>query len=374
MLYTTHAPVDLGALHHNLLAVRQLAAGREVALAVKADAYGHGAVAVAQLVQETGCADRLAVATVPEALELRRSGITLPILKLSHCFQHELFAAVQAGVTLTVVDERTIRQAEGVAAGLGVVANVHLKVDTGMRRIGAEPEDATELVRLVDTMPHLFLEGIFTHPPVSDVAEQYQWTAQELGDFRALVTAVEAERGPIPLVHAAPSGAILGHDLEGMTMVRPGIIAYGYYPDPTSPHTIELQTVMGLTSRISFLKQVEAGQSVGYGRTWTAGESSWIATIPVGYADGYSRSNSNVGHALVGGRRCPVAGRVCMDQTMIDLGPELGDVQVGNPVVLMGRQGQEQITADDLASIMGTISYEVLCRISPRVTRVYLEG
>lgn len=374
VLYATQAPVDLAALRRNLLAVRSLAGERQVLLAVKGNAYGHGAVDVALMVQRSGCADRLAVATVPEASELREAGVTLPILKLSHCFAEELPQAVRMELSLTVVDETTIRQAQAAAEAAGVTTPVHLKVDTGMRRIGAEPEEAAELVRLVDDSPNLHLEGIFTHPPVSDMADCHDWTVAELQGFRELVAGIEAERGPIELVHGAPSGVILGHDLTGMTLVRAGVMAYGYYPDASTPHTVPLEPVMSLVSRVSFIKRVDAGETVGYGRTWAPSRPSWIATVPVGYADGFSRANSNAGTMLIGGKAYPVAGRVCMDQTMVDLGPDDPTVQVGDEVVLMGAQGDERITADDLARIMGTISYEVTCLITPRVPRVYYDS
>ncbi|WP_420176681.1 alanine racemase [Luteococcus sp. OSA5] len=374
MFYATHAPVDLSAIRRNLEAVRQLAGNRQVALAVKADAYGHGAVAVAQMVQRTDVADRLAVATVPEALDLRKAGIGLPVMKLSPCFPEEVAAAVQGGVTLTVVDDDTIAAAQRAAAQAGATVAVHLKLDTGMGRIGAPPDQAVRLARLVDSSPNLELEGLFTHPPVSDMADGRDFTIQQFRCFLDAAARVADARGPVALVHGAPSGAILGHSLEGMTMVRPGIMAYGYYPDASTPRTVPLEPAMSCVSRISFVKQVSAGQTVGYGRTWTAERDTWIGTVPVGYADGYSRRNSNTGRMLVGGRSVPIAGRVCMDQTMLDLGPEGAGVRVGDEVVLLGRQGQECITADELAERMGTITYEVTCLVSGRVTRVHHGG
>ncbi|MEL4503430.1 alanine racemase [Luteococcus sp. H138] len=373
MFYATHVCVDLAAIRHNLLAVRERVGDRQVLLAVKGNAYGHGAVEVSRMVQGTGCADWLAVATVPEALELREAGITLPILKLSHCFAWELEPALRADITLTVVDRHTVEEAQRAAAELGIIARVHLKVDTGMRRIGSEPEQAMELVRRIDASPNLELQGLFTHPPVSDVTEGIDYTVAELTGFRELVGRIEAERGPIQLVHGAPSGVILGHDLTGMTMVRAGIMAYGYYPDASTPRTVELRRPLTWLSRVTFIKKVPAGETVGYGRTWAPERDSWIATVCIGYADGWSRSNSNAGRMLVGGRSYPVVGRVCMDQAMIDLGPDEPTVRVGDDVVVLGRQGEAEITADDLAAVMGTISYEVTCLITIRVPRIYFD-
>lgn len=373
VLYATHAPVDLAAIRSNLLAARRLAGGRTVLAAVKADAYGHGAVEVSRMIERTGCADWLGVATVPEAMALREAGVGLPVLKLSHCFPEELDAALAAAVTLAVVDAETIARAQQAAAARGMVADVHLKLDTGMRRIGAEPAQAMELARLVDAAPNLRLQGIFTHLPASDMADEAEVTRHQLATFRAAVARVEAERGPVELVHATPSGGTLWHSLEGMTMVRPGIMAYGYYPDPSTPRSVELRPAMSLVSRVSFVKKVPAGDSVGYGRSWVAPVDTWIATVPVGYADGFSRRNSNAGHVLVGGRRVPIVGRVCMDQLMVDLGPGQPRVCVGDEVVLMGRQGEQEITADDLAALMDTISYEVTCLVGPRVPRLHVD-
>ena len=374
MLYATHALVDLSAIHRNLEQVRRLAGDRAVLVPVKADAYGHGAVPVAQMVERTGVADWLGVASVPEALALRETGVTLPVLKLSQCFPEELEAAITGDVDLAVVDADTIAQADSAAARTGRTGHVHLKVDTGMRRIGCEPADAVALAQLVDQCPHLELRGIFTHLPVSDMdGDAYDWTVDELDRFRAVVAAVEQARGPVELVHGTASGGVLQHDLDGMTLVRPGIVTYGYYPDASTRRSIDLEPAMSVLSRVSFVKQVRAGETVGYGRSWTAPADTWIATIPVGYADGWSRKNSNAGHVLIGGRRRPVVGRVCMDQSMVDLGPDGGGVRVGDEVVVLGRQGDERITADELAGVMGTISYEVTCLFTARVVRQYVE-
>ncbi len=379
VLYATHAVVDLAAIRANLTAARHRAPGCAILVAVKADAYGHGAVEVARMVERTGCADWLGVATVPEAIVLREADITLPILKLSHCFDEELDAALAARLTLSVVDRKTICSTQAAAERAGVVAPVHLKVDTGMRRIGAEVEDAAALAELVEQCEHLELQGVFTHLPVSDMAADQEWTAAELDLFRVVVAQVEQAIGRRPeLVHATPSGGTIWHDLTGMSMVRPGIMAYGYFPDASTPREVSLVPAMQLRSRVSFVKPVAAGQSVGYGRSWVAEQDCWIATVPVGYADGYSRRNSSAGRMLVGGRSCPVVGRVCMDQTMILLG-SLADfpeppAAAGDDVVVMGRQGEQRVDADEIAALLGTISYEVTCNVAARVQRMYVDG
>lgn len=367
VLYATHARIDLDAISHNLRGIRSHVGERKVLVAVKANAYGHGAVVIAQHLERTRLADWLGVATVPEGLELRAAGVNLPILKLSHALPHEVDAAVRADLALTVVDAASI---DAVAATGVAGAIVHLKVDTGMRRIGCEPEHAVELARRIDAAG-LRLEGIFTHLPVSDSPDGVEFTQQQLARFGQLVDAVTAARGPVPLVHAANSGAILGHDLTGTNMVRPGVMAYGYYPDPECVRSIELRPAMEVRSRVSFVKQIRAGETVSYGRTWTAPSDRWIATVPVGYADGYSRALSNRGVMSIAGAAYPVAGRVCMDQTMLDLGPDPTPVRAGDEVVVMG---EGALGVEETASLLGTIPYEVTCLITSRVTRTYHGG
>ena len=381
MLHATYATVHLNALRHNLEAVRSLVGTRAILVPVKADAYGHGAVPVSRFIESEHLADWLGVATAPEAIELREAGVTLPILKMSLSFAEELPALLALpGIALTVADMATVDETEAAAAAAGKVVPVHLAVDTGMRRIGCEPDQAIAVASHIAACQHLELQGIGTHLPISDVADDDGFTAHELEIFRGVCQQIQHHREtdglpPVPLVHGANSGAVLGHQLAGDTMVRPGIMVYGYYPDATTPRPVELRPVMSLATKVTYVKRVPAGQTVGYGRTWTAGGDTWIATVPVGYADGFSRLNSNRGAMLVGGRRCPVAGRVCMDFTMLDLGPAAtAPASVGDDVVWLGSQGDQLVTADDLARIMGTISYEVLCLISARVPRIYADG
>jgi alanine racemase len=376
MLYATHLDIDLGAIRHNLRGIRTRVGDRQVLAAVKANAYGHGAVPIARLMQSERFADWLGVATVPEALELRSAGITLPILKFSPTFPEELSAALAGQVSLTVVDVATVAQAAAAAAATGTPASVQLAVDTGMRRIGCPPEQAIQLARMIDDQPGLRLEGVFTHMPVSDTADGAEYSRAELNAFRRTVADIQADRGgrglaPVPLVHAASSGGVLQHDLSGLTMVRPGLMIYGLYPDPSTPRTVDLRPALAMHSRVSFIKRIAAGDTVSYGRTWTAPVDTWIATVPVGYADGFSRLNSNRGRMLINGHSYPVVGRVCMDQTMLDLGPEDPGVAVGDVVTVIGTDGDQTIDMDEIAATMGTISYEVSCLIPARVTRHY---
>lgn len=385
MLYATHLTIDLDAVRHNARAIRQKVGDRRLLAAVKADGYGHGAVEIARLFERERLVDWLGVATVPEAMALREAGIGLPILKLSHAFPEEIPAALEAGLTLPVVDSESLSELAAASAGTdraggdGRRTRIHLAIDTGMRRIGCEPEQAVELARRIEDAG-LELEGLFTHLPVSDTPEGREFTERQLALFMRTVTAVQQDRAehglpPVPLVHGASSAAAMSHDITGLTMVRPGISLYGLYPDPSTPRTITLRPALTMTSRVSLVKRIRAGETVGYGRTWSAPTDRWIATVPVGYADGFNRLNSNRGRMLVNGRSFPVAGRVCMDQTMLDLGesPDHG-VHRGDTVTVIGSDGGETIDCDELARRAGTINYEVTSVIPPRVRRHYVDS
>jgi len=370
LLYATHARVHLGNVRDNLRAIRAaVGPQRKVLIAVKANGYGHGAVAVSRMAEETGLADWLGVATVPEALELRAAGLSLPILKLGPTFAEEMKPAVEAGITLAVCSREEGRAAADAARETGRPALVHLKVDTGMGRVGVTEDEAPELALELSALPGVELGGVFTHLPVSDAADP-AYTREQVVRFRAVARDVQEAAGRNLLVHCANSGAVLGHEAAWLDMVRPGIMIYGFRPDPATPATIPLKPGMSLLTRVTFVKRVAAGTSIGYGRTWVAPRDTWIATIPAGYADGFNRLFSNSGRALISGRSYPVVGRVCMDQTMLDLGPET-DVAVGDEAVLMGRSGAEEIRCEEWAGKLGTITYEVTCQVSPRVTRVY---
>ncbi len=374
MAATCELTVDLDAINRNLRLVARLAGGRTVLVAVKADAYGHGLVPVARSIEAAGTAQWLGVATVSEALRLRAAGVALPILKFTITLPDELPAALGAGIVFTVGDLESVTHLQEAAAAAGVVADVHLKLDTGMRRIGAEPGDAVHLARLLHAHPHTRLGGVYTHLPVSDVASGDDFTRQQFATLMAAAQDISEQVGVTTWVHAANSGAVLRHDLAGTSMVRPGIMVYGSYPDPAPPHAHALDSVARWTSRMAFIKKVAAGETVGYGRTWTAPRDTWVGTVAVGYGDGYSRQLSNRGRMLIDGRSHPIVGRVCMDQTMIDLGPEDPTVSVGDEVVLMGHSGADEITVEEIADLMGTITYEVTCLISPRVPRRHVGG
>ncbi|WP_226346192.1 alanine racemase [Agilicoccus flavus] len=372
-------------LHDNLRAIRSRV-GPDVAilLPVKADAYGHGAVEVAARAEAAGVVDRFGVATVAEGVALRRAGIRLPILKLSPAPARDVPDALRHDVTLTVAsraDVAAVAEALEQAGGPGRrdPIPVHLKVDTGMGRIGVPVADARDESGLADVarvaaavaaVPGLLLDGVFTHLAASDTPGQDAFTAGQLATFAAAVAAVEAVLDRRPAwIHAANSGGVLAHPDSWLTLVRPGIMSYGYYPDAATPRTVDVRPALEWRARVSFVKEVPATRTVGYGRTWAPERDTLVATLPVGYADGFDRHLSNRGRAEVAGRARPVVGRVCMDQLMLDLGPE-GGAAVGDEAVLLG----ETYTAADMAADLGTIPYEIVCAIGARVARVHLDG
>jgi alanine racemase len=372
MLYQTHARIHLDHIRFNIEGIRQaIGTRRKMLVAVKANAYGHGAVEISRLAEEVGM-DWLGVATVPEGIQLREAGIRLPILKFSPAFEVEMAAAIEHNLALTVCEMANVKALQTYCQSAKKKATVHLKVETGMGRIGAPIPDAPALGAFIEQhCPSLVLEGIFTHLPVSDEPDT-EFTQAQIQRFKDVVDTIhEAVGRRVDLVHCANSGAVLGHTEGWLDMVRPGIMVYGYYPDPRTPRTLPIKPGMSLHTRVSFLKKVTAGTSVSYGRTWIAPKDTWIATIPVGYADGFNRLFSNRGRVLINGCSYPIAGRVCMDQSMVDLGPTT-DVQVGDEVVLMGTSGAEEISCDEWAWMLNTITYEVTCRIDARVARLYV--
>lgn len=368
-LASSTVTVRLDHIAANLAAIRARVGDRRILVAVKADGYGHGAVEVSRQLQDAALADAFGVATVGEGVQLRQAGITLPVLKLSVARGPEVALAAENDLALVAVDEQSVLEAGAAGVAAGGDVQLHLKIDTGMRRIGCEPADAQRLAALIRATPGVRLVGVMSHLPVSDVPAGDEFTASQIARFRELAAAVEAEHGPL-LKHLANSGGILAHPDSWFDLVRPGVMAYGSYPDPGTPRTVPLLPGIEWRSRVTFVKRVRAGEAVGYGRTWTASADTWLATVGIGYGDGYSRSLSNRGRMLVNGRSCPIAGRVSMDQTMIDLGPE-PVAAVGDEVVLIGRSGDEEISVAELAALQGTITYEVTCVIGRRAVREY---
>ena len=371
MLYQTIARIHLQNIKFNIEGIRKaIGSERKILIAVKANGYGHGAVAVSRMAEKIGV-DWLGVATVPEGIQLREAGIRLPILKFSPAFPEEIEPAVLNKLTLTVCEKQNIIALEKICASLQMSVDVHLKIDTGMGRIGVSVDEAEQLAYFIESeCPHLYLDGIFTHLPVSDDGDPI-YTHDQILRFKKIVNRINDRIGrKVSVVHSSNSGAVLGHPSAWLDLVRPGIMIYGFYPGEDTPQSIPLKPGLSFITRVSFLKKVTAGTSIGYGRTWITPEDTWIATIPAGYADGFNRLFSNMGRVLIKGRSYPIVGRVCMDQSMVNLGPTT-DIEVGDEVILIGKSGQEEIPVDEWAKKLGTITYEVTCQINSRVERVY---
>lgn len=365
------AEVDLGAVAHNLAEIRRQVGEKTAVMAVvKANAYGHGLREVARALSRAGAA-WLGVAVPEEALELRELGLEQAILVLSHTPAKTMVEAIKQDIRLTVYSAHQQKDLVDAARRAGKRAKIHLKVDTGMGRLGFPPSPAgLEEMRAIAAAPEVEAEGIFTHFASAD-EEDASFTRYQLGLFREVLARLAAAGCRFRWRHAANSAALLRLPETHFNLVRPGLALYGLYPSPAVNNgCVHLRPAMSLKSRIVFLKEVPAGTGISYGRTFVTRRESRIATLPLGYADGYSRLLSNCGQVLVRGKRAPVVGRVCMDQTMIDVTDVEGAAE-GDEVVLFGRQGEAFLPVEELAAKMGTISYEVLCLVGERVPRFY---
>ncbi|HSL58605.1 MAG TPA: alanine racemase [Acidimicrobiales bacterium] len=369
---TAQALVDLDAVAANVAALARLVAPSEVCAVVKADAYGHGAVPVARAAVAAG-AGWLAVAQVGEGEALRAAGVDAPVLVLSEPAADEMRRVVAAALTPAVYTRAGIAAANAAACAAGARLGVHLKVDTGMRRVGAEPVDAPGLAALVADLPALDLDGVWTHCAVADEPE-HEFTATQLARFDAVLARLAADGHQPRIRHAANSAVALAHPAGRYDLVRCGIAVYGVAPAPALADLLALRPALSLCSTVTFTKRVPAGEGISYGLRHTTAHDTVIATVGIGYADGVRRAlGATGGEVLVRGRRLPIAGTVTMDQLMVDCGPDT-DIEVGDEVVLLGSSGDETISADEWAARLDTISYEVLCGIGPRVERRWQGG
>lgn len=365
------AEIDLAAVRANVHALRDRCEPAQLLAVVKADAYGHGAVPVARAALDAGAVG-LGVALVEEGIELREAGIEAPILVLSEPVPEAAPSVVRAALTpvvytLTGIDALAKAVADG---GMHERLPVHLKVDTGMHRVGCSTEDAIELAAQVVDRPELELAGICTHLAVADEPDN-SYTADQLARFEGVLAACRARGLPTGMVHAANTAAAIEWPTSRFDMVRVGIGCYGISPADELDDRIELQPAMSVKARVSHVKSVPAGTRLSYGLRYETERETRIATVPIGYADGVPRElPARGGSALVRGRRCAMAGTVTMDQLMLDAGDL--PVEVGDQVVLIGRQGHEEISAASWARAMGTVTYTIVCGIGPRVPRVYV--
>jgi alanine racemase len=359
------AEIDLDALADNVRLLKSQANGAALMAVVKANAYGHGAVAVARAALAAG-ADRLGVICVDEGEQLRRAGITAPILVMGHAPLEEAQRLVDLSLTPSVVSDQAALALARLASERGIEMPVHLKVDTGLNRYGLPPSEAADLGRWLRDLAGLQVEGLFTHFASADEVDK-SYTIEQ---YRLFLSVAE-QLNWVPIRHVSNTAALLDIPDMSLEMVRPGLGIYGCYPSIHVKRNLPLRPVLSLKGRLVRLTPIAPGEPVSYGRTWRASRPSLIGLVMCGYADGLPRVLSNRGSVLVRGRRAPIVGRVCMDMCMVDVS-DVPDVAVGDEVVIIGRQGEQEISADELAELCDTASYEILCGISARVPRLYL--
>jgi alanine racemase len=368
-LRPTHVSVDLAQLEANYRAIERFAAPARVMPILKANAYGHGLVPVARLLERIG-APYAGVAYLEEGLRLRQEGVRLPVLVLGGIVGEQIPRFLENDLTLTASSIDKLRAIDECAGAMKRTAVVHLKIDTGMERIGVHWYSAEKLLEASLAVKNVRVEGIFTHFAGAD-EEDLSHARLQLARFHEVLRFYEKRSLPPPIRHAASSGAILTLPGSHFDMVRPGVLFYGVYPSPHVPsEEIAVQGALRWVTRVVYFKVVMPGNGVSYGSTWTPSEQTRVITLPVGYGDGYPRALSGRAHVLVRGQRRPIVGRVCMDQVMVSLGKD-GTAYNGDEVVLLGAQDGEHITAEELAVWAGTIPHDILAGINTRVPRVY---
>lgn len=367
----TRAEINLGAIAFNLQGIRRQVAPAGIMAVVKADAYGHGALQVSRVALEEG-ASYLAVAVIDEAIALRKAGIEAPLLVFGGFSHEDARLFVDWELDATVFDRQGLALISQAARKRNRPVRVHVKADTGMGRLGVDFREAVPFIEMVRNTEGVELTGLYTHFATSDALDK-SYANLQLLRYKSLIDELESKGIRIPLKHTANSGAILDMPGSWFDLVRPGIMMYGHYPSAETTGSVEIHPAMSFKTAVIQVKQIERGQSVSYGRTLIADRPMTIATLPVGYADGYNRLLSNRGEVLIRGRRFPVAGRVCMDLIMAAAGA--GDeIRTGDEVVLFGRQGDEEISVASICELLGTIPYEVTCWVSKRVPRVYMHS
>ena len=363
------AEINLDAIAHNVrVAKASLKPGTKLCAVVKADAYGHGAVRVAQEAARNG-ADFFAVALLQEAVTLRDAGIDLPILVLGSMLPDVADLVVRYDISHAVFDEERLYALNEAALRQHTKAKIHIVIDTGMHRIGVHVKDAGKFAKLAASLPGIYIEGAFSHFATAD-ADDKDYAAYQFARFQEAMQLIEAEGVQIPIKHIANSAALTELEEYQMDMVRQGITLYGLHPAHMIDCYKNFEPVMTVKTLVSFVKKLPAGASIGYGRTFVTKRESVIATIPIGYADGVSRQLSNKGYMLINGERAPIVGKVCMDQCMLDV-TDIPDVKLGDEVVVFGGR---DLPMELVAEWAQTICYELICAVSPRVPREYVRG
>jgi len=363
----TWAEIDLNAILYNLRQIRNLVEprGAKVLAVVKDNAYGHGALEVAKAIENENIR-MFGVATVEEAIQLRQAGVKKPILIFCCILPEQAESVVYHDITQTICDMSICHALSMAARKVSKNAKVHIKVDTGMGRIGVSYDKAIELIKQVINTPNVVIDGIYTHFSSADTDEDY--TNYQIDRFNYVLSCLKKDSIHIPIKHSASSSAIINYPSSYYDMVRPGIALYGYSPFITSK--IQLEPSLSFKTRIVYIKEVPAGFSISYGRTYITEKATKVATIAVGYGHGYNRKLSNKAEVIIKGKRAKIIGTICMDQCLCDV-TDIPEAVIGDEVILIGKQGDQVITADELASKIGTISYEILCGINANVKRIY---
>ncbi|MDO5291642.1 MAG: alanine racemase [bacterium] len=371
--YRVQAKIDLDAICHNLRETKKrLVDGVKLMAIIKADGYGHGAVPIAWAADSI--VDAFGVAIIEEALELRSANVTKPILILGYTSPLQYEDLINNEITQTVYSYDMAQELSLCAGRLGKEAMVHIKLDTGMSRIGfKDNDDSVRIIKAIEELPNIKITGMFTHFACADMTDKTSANKQ-FERYLTFAAKLEDVGINIPVKHAANSAAIIDLPSTYLNMVRSGISTYGLYPsEEVNKEDLVIKPALELITRVVYVKEVEIGTGIGYGSTFVADRMTKVATVPVGYADGYPRALSNKGYVLIQGKKVPIIGRVCMDQFMVDV-TDLSEVKVGDKVTLIGTDGYETITVEELADLAYTFNYEFVCDISKRVPRVYYKN
>ncbi|HIR89104.1 MAG TPA: alanine racemase [Candidatus Fimimorpha faecalis] len=368
-----YATVDLDAIRQNMEAMKaNIAKGTMICGVVKSDGYGHGSVPVAKAVEDLVWG--YAVAAVEEGWVLRDHHITKPILVLGYVPEEEFESLVEQEIRYTVSEWKEVEILSKIAQKLGKNAYVHIKMDTGMGRIGLRfAEEILTLAQKIETLPNIVIEGIFTHMATADMADKTK-AKEQIRMFKEMLQLLENNGIYIPIRHCSNSAGIIDLKEANIDMVRAGIALYGLYPsEEVNKENVCLTPALELKSIVSYLKTVPKGSPIGYGATFVTQKETKVATVSIGYGDGYPRALSNKGYALVRGKKAPIIGRICMDQFMMDVS-DIPEIQQGDTVTLIGKDQNEQITVEELAELAGTFNYEFVCDLGKRIPRVYISG
>ncbi len=363
----TWAEVNLKSLAHNLNQVKKVLPGKTKILAtIKADAYGHGLIPVARKLAGCGV-DYFGVASIDEGIKLRLARVKVPILILGLILKEDVIPLFRYKLTSTICSYDLALELDRRARRLGQKIKVHIKVDTGMGRIGVAQDEALKLIRRIHRLKFIEIEGIYTHFAFADMDKEF--TVHQIFLFNHLISQLEKDGINIPLKHTANSMGVLAYRDSHFNMVRPGLVLYGLYPKQGLK--INLKPVLSLKAKVLYVKKVPKGCGISYGHIYVTKNKTTIITLPIGYGDGYPRNLSNIGSVLISGRRFKISGRICMDQIMVDVGNL--KVCLGEEAVLIGSQAKNRITAEELARLAGTIPYEIVCGLGSRIPRVYID-